>query len=117
MARLPHARALFVLAARARFSHPLEKVAMHGAIDLSDLAPEDAERLVAVRLAVDRVPSELLRFVRQRAGGHPQMTEEVLKALVEARAVTVADGSIMTMKLAAQDLALPKTLRGLVSSA
>jgi eukaryotic-like serine/threonine-protein kinase len=116
MARLPQSRALFVLAARAGFSHPLEKVAVHTALDLSDLAQEDAERLVAVRLGVERVPSELLRFVRQRAGGHPQMTEEVLKALVEARAVTVADGSIVTMKLVGQDLALPKTLRGLVAS-
>ena len=116
MARLPQARAVFVLAARAGFSHPLEKVAVHTALDLSDLAQHDAERLVAVRLGVERVPSELLRFVRQRAGGHPQMTEEVLKALVEARAVTVADGSVVTMKLASQDLALPKTLRGLVAS-
>ena len=116
ISRLPQSRALFVISARAGFSHPLEKVPVHTALDLADLAPEDAERLVAVRLAVERVPSELLRFVRQRAGGHPQMTEEVLKALVEARAITVADGSIVTMKLVGQDLALPKTLRGLVSS-
>ncbi len=116
LSRIPQARALFVLAARAGFSHPIEKLGVHTALDLSDLAQEDAERLVAVRLGVERVPDELLRFVRQRAGGHPQMTEEVLKALVEARAVTVADGSIVTMKLASQDLALPKTLRGLVGS-
>ncbi|HSO32878.1 MAG TPA: protein kinase [Labilithrix sp.] len=116
IARIPQARALFVIAARAGFSHPLEKVPVHTALDLADLAPEDAERLVAVRLAVERVPSELLRFVRQRAGGHPQMTEEILKALVEARAVTVADGSVVTMKLVGQELALPKTLRGLVAS-
>lgn len=44
------------------------------------------------------------------------MIEEILKALVEARAVTVADGSLVTMKLVGQDLALPKTLRGLVAS-
>ena len=116
MARLPQTRALFVLATRAGFSHPLEKLPVHTALDLADLAQEDAERLVAVRIGVDRVPADLLRFVRQRAGGHPQMTEEVLKALVEARAITVADGTIVTMKLASQDLALPKTLRGLVGS-
>ena len=116
IARIPQARALFILAARAGFSHPIEKLAVHTALDLSDLAQADAERLVAVRLNVERVPAELLRFVRERAGGHPQMTEEILKALVEARAVTVADGSIVTMKLVGQDLALPKTLRGLVAS-
>jgi serine/threonine protein kinase/tetratricopeptide (TPR) repeat protein len=116
IARIPQARALFVLSARAGFSHPLEKLGVHAGLDLSDLDGEDAERLVAVRLGVERVPPELLRFVRERAGGHPQMIEEVLKALVEARAVTVADGSVVTMKLVGQDLALPKTLRGLVAS-
>ena len=116
ISRIPQARALFVLATRAGFSHPLEKLNVHAALDLSDLGPEDAERLVAVRLGVERVPSELMRFVRERAGGHPQMIEEILKALVEARAVTVADGSLVTMKLVGQDLALPKTLRGLVAS-
>jgi serine/threonine protein kinase/tetratricopeptide (TPR) repeat protein len=116
VSRLPNARALFVLAARAGFSHPLEKLGVHAALDLSDLGPEDAERLVAVRLGIERVPGELMRFVRERAGGHPQMIEEILKALVEARAVTVADGSLVTMKLVGQDLSLPKTLRGLVAS-
>ncbi|MDB4942383.1 MAG: Serine/threonine protein kinase PrkC, regulator of stationary phase [Labilithrix sp.] len=116
LGRLPQTRALFVLAARAGFSHPLERLPVHSALDLADLGPEDGERLVAVRLGIDRVPPDLLRFVRQRAGGHPQMIEEILKALVEARAVTVADGSILTMKLASQDLSLPKTLRGLVGS-
>lgn len=116
MARLPQARSLFVFAARAGFSHPIEKLPVHTALDLADLEPEDAERLVAVRLGVDRVPGELLRFIRQRSGGHPQMIEEVLKALIAARAVTAADGSIVTMKLASQELALPKTLRGLVAS-
>ncbi len=114
--KLPNARVLFVLAGRAGFSHPLEKLGVHGALDLVDLEPEDAERLVAVRLAALRVPPELLRFVRDRAGGHPQMIEEVLKGLVEGRAVTVADGAVVTMKLVGQDLALPKTLRGLVAS-
>lgn len=116
MSRIPQARALFVLAARAGFSHPLEKLAVHTSLDLADLGPEDAERLVAVRLGIERVPGELMRFVRERAGGHPQMVEEILKALVEARAVTVADGALVTMKLVGQDLALPKTLRGLVAS-
>lgn len=114
--RIPSARVLVVLAARAGFSHLLETGGAHRALDLTDLKPDDVERLVAVRLDIERVPSELLRFVRERAGGHPQMVEEILKALIEARAVTVADGSIVTMKLVGQDLSLPKTLRGLVAS-
>ncbi len=116
ISRIPSSRFLVVLAARAGFSHPLEKLGVHAGLDLTDLKPEEVERLVGVRLDVSRVPSELMRFVRERAGGHPQMIEEVLKALVEARAVTVADGSVVSMKLVGQDLSLPKTLRGLVAS-
>ncbi len=114
--RLSHVRVVFAFAARAGFSHPLEKVAAHASLDLADLNPEDVERLVALRLGIDRAPDELLDFVRERAGGHPQFIEEVLKALLDARAVTVADQKILTMKLVGQDLALPKTLRGLVAS-
>jgi tetratricopeptide (TPR) repeat protein len=116
LTRIPQARALIVLATRAGFTHPLEKLPIHSALDLADLRPDDVERLVGVRLGVERVPAELLRFVRDRAGGHPQMIEELVKALVEARAVTVADGSVVSMKLVGQDLSLPKTLRGLVAS-
>lgn len=117
--RVPQSRALFVFATRAGFSHPLEHT--YGPksghlLELADLREDDAERLVAVRLDVERVPSELVRFVRDRAGGHPQMIEEVVKALVEARAVTVADQAVVSMKLLGQDLSLPKTLRGLVAS-
>ncbi len=114
--RCTHARTVFVLSVRAGFSHPLEGVRGHAAIDLGDLAPHEVERLAALRLGVDVVPEELLRFVRSRAGGHPLFVEEVLKALVAEGAVTVADGHIAKMKLVGQDLALPKTLRGLVAS-
>ena len=116
LSRIPAARFLVILAARAGFSHPLEKLGVHAGLELTDLKTEEVERLVAVRLEVTRVPGELMRFVRERAGGHPQMIEEVIKALVEARAVTVADGSVVNMKLVDQDLSLPKTLRGLVAS-
>jgi tetratricopeptide (TPR) repeat protein len=65
---------------------------------------------------VDGVPEELLRFVRERAGGHPLFVEEVIKGLVDVGAVSVAERRVVAMKLVGQDLALPKTLRGLVGS-
>jgi tetratricopeptide (TPR) repeat protein len=107
---------VFAFAARAGFTHPLEKLVSHAAVELADLDAESVERLVAVRLGVDRAPEDLVRFVRERAGGHPQFVEEVIKGLVDAHAVTVAEKKVVTMKLVGQDLALPKTLRGLVAS-
>jgi len=114
--RLPNVRVVFVFAVRAGFTHPLERLGSHTSLDLQDLRPEDAERLIAVQLGVDKAPEELVRFVRDRAGGHPQFIEEVLKALVDAHAVSISDGRVVGMKLVGQDLALPKTLRGLVAS-
>ncbi len=114
--RLQNARVVFAFSARAGFAHTLEKLPAHTAIDLRDLKEDDAERLVEQRLGVDDAPASLVSFVRERAGGHPLFIEEVLKGLVETRAVTVNDRHITGMKLVGQDLALPKTLRGLVAS-
>jgi serine/threonine protein kinase len=114
--RLRQTRVVFAFAARAGFSHPLEKTEGHVALDLGDLGAQDVDRLVSLRLGVDRVPEELLRFVRARAGGHPLFVEEVIKGLRDAGAVTVAERRVVSMKLVGQDLALPKTLRGLVAS-
>jgi serine/threonine protein kinase len=114
--RLRHARVVVLFAGRAGFSHAMENVGGHVAIELGDLAPADVERLVALRLGVDAVPDELMRFVRVRAGGHPLFAEEVVKGLVEVGAVAVGDRRVVSMKLVGQDLALPKTLRGLVAS-
>jgi serine/threonine protein kinase/tetratricopeptide (TPR) repeat protein len=114
--RLRQARLVFIFAARAGFSHPLERTTGHVAIDLGDLAVPEVERLVAMRLGVDSVSDEILRFVRARAGGHPLFVEEVIKGLVDAGGVTVAERRVVEMNLVGQDLALPKTLRGLVAS-
>ncbi len=114
--KVKQTRVVFLLAARAGFTHPLESTEGHVGLDLGDLAPADLERLVALRLGVDQAPDEIVRFVRTRAGGHPLFAEEVLKALVDAGAVSVAERRVVSMKLVGQDLALPKTLRGLVSS-
>ena len=114
--RLPQSRIMLLLVARPGFSHVLEQNPAHVTLTLGELPQEDAERLVAARLGVESVPDDLLRFVRDRAGGHPLFIEEVLKGLLDAQAVTVTDRKIGPMKIVGSDLALPKTLRGLVAS-
>jgi serine/threonine protein kinase/tetratricopeptide (TPR) repeat protein len=115
--RLSHARVVFAFTAREGFSHPLEKGSAVVSIDLTDLkSTEDVSRLVALRLGTQTAPDELVRFVRERAGGHPLFIEEIIKGLLDANAVTVAEGRVVAMRLLNQELALPKTLRGLVAS-
>ncbi|WP_394845850.1 protein kinase [Pendulispora brunnea] len=114
--KLARSRLVLLFAARAGFSHSLEKRPEHAALELTDLTAEDASKLVATRLGIDVVPDELARFVRDRAGGHPLFIEELLKALLDGQAVSVVDRKVTAMRLVGQDLALPKTLRGLVAS-
>lgn len=113
---LKRSRFVVAFAARAGFAHAIESHPAHTALDLGELEHDDIDRLVAARLGVDIVPAELSRFIRERAGGHPQFVEEIVKVLVETRAVTVVDRSVLNMRLVGQELALPKTLRGLVGS-
>ncbi len=114
--KLAGSRVVFTFAARGGYTHAIASGVRHTALDLTDLPAADVERLIAARLGVERPPQELLRFVRERAGGHPQFIEEVLRALSDARAITIAAGSVLSMRLVGQELALPKTLRGLVAS-
>jgi serine/threonine protein kinase/predicted ATPase len=114
--RLAKARLVFTFASRAGFSHPMEIIGRHNILDLGDLRPEDAQALVGARLGIESVPDELQRFVRERAGGHPQFIEELLKALLDSRAITIEQRRIVSMRLLGQEIALPKTLRGLVAS-
>jgi eukaryotic-like serine/threonine-protein kinase len=114
--KLSQTRVVFAFAGRAGFSHSLSRAASHVVLELGDLTDEEGEKLIAARLGVLLVPAELVTFVRERAGGHPLFIEEVIKGLLSARAITVAERKIVTLKLAGLDLALPKTLRGLVAS-
>ncbi len=115
LSKLKSSRVVFALSAREGFSHPLEQSEGHVALDLADLAPDDVARLIPLRLGTEVAPDALVRFVRDRAGGHPLFIEEVIKALLDVGAVTVADGKVVSMRLVGQELALPKTLRGLVA--
>ncbi len=125
----PDLRVLFVFAGRRGFEHPLEAgespshasppsppIARHAVLELGPLDVAESDRLLASRLGVNHVPPELSTFFFERAAGHPQMIEELVKALDDGRAVAVADGAVVSMRLLDDELALPKTLRGLVAS-
>jgi serine/threonine protein kinase/tetratricopeptide (TPR) repeat protein len=114
--RSAHTRVVFAFAARLDFSHALEETEGHALIDLGDLALPEVERLVARRLGVDSVPEELLHFITRRAGGHPLFVGEVVKALLDEGAVSVGERRVVSARLVGPELALPNTLRGLVSS-
>ena len=117
-ARLPAGARRVPLRRRARASRTRSR-ALAGARRARPrrLSPADVERLVALPPRRRRGAGRALRFVRERAGGHPQFIEEVIKGAASTRGRSPwPTARLVSMKLVGQDLALPKTLRGLVAS-
>jgi len=88
-------------------------------IVLRDLSPEDVRKMLATRLGVREVSSELVTFVQDRAAGNPLYVEELVRAVQDAGAVakTGEPGQERaSFKRAGEAIDLPKSLRGLVAS-
>ena len=73
--------------------------------------------LLRLRLGVEEVPAPLVRFLLERAAGHPLFTEELLNLLVTEGAVSV-DGGVCRFDRDAGvgTAALPATVEGVVRS-
>jgi serine/threonine protein kinase/tetratricopeptide (TPR) repeat protein len=84
-------------------------------IRLGALTDEELARLTATRLGADEIPLELLREVTSKSGGNPLYAEEHLKALIDSSAIRFDDGQVR-FNAAVADVAVPKTLRGIVAS-
>jgi serine/threonine protein kinase len=82
-------------------------------IDLDSLSPAEEERLISLRLAVSDVPGPLLDVVRLRAEGNPFFIEEILKTLLDQKAIVVQKGRLEKLpdNLAAS---VPETIQGVL---
>ncbi|MDC0748759.1 serine/threonine-protein kinase [Polyangium mundeleinium] len=107
-------RAVFLLATRTAPPSVLLPLARHHVVALGPLGGEESERLVAERIGVRAAPRELAAFCRERAAGHPLFIEELLKELVDARAVEVEDGRVRLRLDGAR--AVPRALRTLMEA-
>jgi tetratricopeptide (TPR) repeat protein len=111
---LGHVRVVWLFVGRPELRHRLESFPEHVALVLGELSPPDAVRLVCSRLGVDEVSEGLLRFLRERGGGHPRCLEELLRGLVDGGVVSFGSGHAVDSKLA--EAPVPKAVRGLVLS-
>ncbi len=87
-------------------------------VRLGPLAPEAAQRLVCLRLGVERLAQPVAELLRERAGGHPLFSSELAVALRDTGRVTIADRECRATPGAGdlRELALPETLEGVVTS-
>ncbi len=111
--RLNAIRGVFVLSTRSEIAHPLTGHPSHEVIHIGELDEEETAKLVAVRAGLREAPAELVKFCRERAGGHPLFLEELVKELIETGALIVQDGAFVSLRLT-DDIAVPRPLRSLL---
>lgn len=83
---------------------------------LQPLADDDVEGLVALALGVERVPRELVDYVRRHAERHPFHSTELVRALRDRGALEVTGGScrVATDSGRLEDLETPASIQELV---
>ncbi|MBK8253889.1 MAG: protein kinase [Polyangiaceae bacterium] len=125
--RGPGLRAVFLLTARETLDESMDAAHLKRAqlaeafadhphlheIALAQLGDEDTAKFVASRVSAKVVPSELLSFCRERAGGHPLFLEELLKELSDSGAIGTQSGGLRLRLDGA--LAVPRSLRALIA--
>lgn len=109
------ARVGIVLSYRPGLVHAWTDLPAYFELHLGAMGDEDIARLTGTRLAAEEVPVDLLREVTAKSGGNPLYVEEYLKALADAGAIKVRDGRVSYDPRVAE-VAVPKTLRGIVAS-
>ncbi len=87
-------------------------------LDLAALAPEESTTLVAQRLGVRSLPEAVVSFIRQRAGGHPFLSEEIAYALIDAGILQIHDGEsrLVTKNGDLDHLDFPDSMQGVITS-
>jgi class 3 adenylate cyclase/tetratricopeptide (TPR) repeat protein len=112
---------LCTLVASRPFSEPaprewrrLTDAAGERRLRLEALSPSETAALVRQRLGVREIPEALARFVEERVSGHPFFCEELLRAMLDAGVVRVADGACTVGDLSRLDL--PTTVEGVIVS-
>lgn len=76
------------------------------------------EALLCQRLNVDKLPEELVRFIRNKAEGHPFYSEELVYALRDSKFIEVKDRECRITSSAGNldELNLPGSLEGVITS-
>jgi class 3 adenylate cyclase/tetratricopeptide (TPR) repeat protein len=84
---------------------------------LEALPTQDVVALLRQHLGVTSIPQPVVDLIRERAEGNPFFSEELLHALRDVGAITVADGTCrIAVGADLQALSLPETVQGVVLS-
>ena len=115
-------RILFVLVFRPRYADTGERIIKSikdnypshwTKIDLDPLSDAESDTLLTNLLHIKGLPHNLRYQILQRAGGNPFFLEEVVRSLIEARAVVLEKGEYqVTDKI--KDIVIPQSIHALI---
>jgi class 3 adenylate cyclase/tetratricopeptide (TPR) repeat protein len=83
-------------------------------IRLQDLSFSEAENMLESLLSAESIPSDLKRFVQDKAEGNPFYLEELINSLIESEALVRDDGSWKITR-AISESGISPTIHGLIS--
>jgi len=112
---LPTYPMLLLLTARPEFQPDWAARGSYTTLTLKPLRAEESSQLLERLLQRSGVPDALKRRLLERTGGVPLFLEEVTRVLIECGEV-VDDGGRLRMRGNPDDLAIPETLRDLLSA-
>ncbi len=84
-------------------------------IRLRDLSPSEAQNMMESLLKTETLPSDLRRFIQEKAEGNPFYLEEVIHSLMESETlIHDTEGWRLTRSIRASGI--PSTIQGLISA-
>jgi class 3 adenylate cyclase/tetratricopeptide (TPR) repeat protein len=85
-------------------------------LSLGPLPDTDSVRFVAQLLETDALPTGLFPLIHARAEGNPFFMEEIVRALIEQRALTPDTSGVGWPPMQLEHLAIPDTIQGLLQA-
>jgi eukaryotic-like serine/threonine-protein kinase len=113
--RMRNVRLGIVFAGEPDLVCPVAQIGEEDAFSLAEVSREDAVRLIALRTGLSVPPTELVEYCWRRAGGHPLFLEELIKELIDTRAL-VTEGREVTRLALDGEMAVPRPLRSIMAA-
>ncbi len=86
------------------------------ALSLGGLSPSETVALAARSLGVEALPEGLIRLLQERSDGNPFYAVELLRELLDAGTIQVADGACSVVDPDLLQDTLPRTLQGVITA-
>jgi class 3 adenylate cyclase/tetratricopeptide (TPR) repeat protein len=110
---VPASRVLLVFTYRPGYAQPFGERTYHTRIGPAPLSEADSARMASAILVSDALPPGLRRAIAAKAEGNPFYVEEVIRSLLETRAIRVEDGRfVLATRL--DDVVIPDTIHDVI---